>query len=79
MVRVCSLQLPLRVHLVQRMSCWLKSSRRFTRRASRARGELVWMTMPSATTLSQEGISRGKPSISTMHSRQAAISLIPLR
>lgn len=31
---------------------------KITRRASRTRGEWVWITMPSATTLLQEGIRR---------------------
>ena len=75
----CSSQLPLRMQVVQLVSCWLSSSRRFVRRARRTRGLLVRITMPSSSSLSQAVTSRSVPSTSTTHMRQAAISLMPFR
>lgn len=73
LARVWRVQLPLRTQVAHRQSCWERISWRLTRRASRTRGELVRITMPSATWLSQAGISRVMPSISTTQTRQAAI------
>ena len=77
--RVCSSQLPLRTQRAHLESCRLRISCRLVRRASRTRALLVWMAMPSATTLLQAGMSLSSPSTSTQHSRQAPISLIPFR
>ena len=77
--RVCSSQLPLRMQVVQLVSCWLSSRRMLVRRDCRTRGLLVWMTMPSSTSLSQAVTRRSMPSTSTTHMRQAAISLMPFR
>ena len=75
----CSRQVPERTQVAHLLSCWERMSSTLVRRASRTRGELVWMTMPSLTTLLQEGTSLPSPSISTQHTRQAEISLISLR
>ena len=48
-----SWQLPLLTQVAHRQSCWLKMSSTLMRRVSRARGELVWTTMPSTTELLQ--------------------------
>ena len=63
------------MQVVQLELCWERISRRLVRRACRTRGGLVWITMPSSTSVLQAGTSRSVPSISTMHIRQAAISL----
>ena len=77
--QVCNLQLPERTQVAQWQSCCDRMSSTLTRRVSRARGELVWMTMPSCTGLLHEGTMRCSPSISTQHTRQAPISFKSFR
>ena len=73
-----SWQLPLLTQVAHRQSCWLKMSSTLMRRVSRARGELVWTTMPSTTELLQAVTIAVSPSTSTEQTRQAAISLSSL-
>ena len=74
-----SSQLPLRTQTVQLELCWERMSRRLVRRAWRTLGVLLRMTMPSVTRVLQAGCRRSVPSTSTMHMRQAAISLMSFR
>ena len=79
LARVCSSQLPLRTQRAQVALCRLRMSCRLVRLAVRTRALLVRITIPSATTLLQAGMSFSSPSTSTQHSRQAPISLMPFR
>ena len=76
---VWSWQLPLRTQVVHLLSCCDRISSTLIRRVRRARGELVWTTMPSFTPLLQAVTMARSPSTSTQHTRQAAISLISFR
>src|SRR5699024_1127108 len=75
----CSSHFPLLMLVAQRQACWESMSWTFLRRTALTLGLLVYMTMPSFTTLLQEVISLSMPSSSTRQTRQAAISFIPLR
>ena len=70
-----SWQLPLRTQVAHLQSCWERISSTLVRRIRRARGELVWTTMPSFTALLQAVTMARSPSTSTQHTRQAAIRL----
>ena len=67
------------MQVVQVELCWERMRRRLVFRASRTLGVLVWMAMPSTTPVLQEVTSRSVPSTSTMHMRQAPISLMSFR
>ena len=67
------------MHTVQLELCWERMSSRLVLLAWRTLGELVWMTMPSSTSVLQAGTRRSVPSISTTHMRQAPISFMSLR
>lgn len=70
---------PLRTQVGQLQSCWDSSRATVFRRCRDDRWELVWITIPSMHTVSQEAAKRSSPWISTTHTRQAATSLISFR
>ena len=76
---LCRWQLPLRTQVAHLQSCWERISSTLVRRVARARGELVWTTIPSRTGVLQAVTMARSPSTSTQHTRQAAISLSPFR
>ena len=73
------LQFPLLTQVAQLLLCWDKISSTFVRLTERTLGELVKSTMPSSTGLLQAVISLVFPCISTTHTLQALISLMPSR
>ena len=72
--RSCSEQLRLRTQVAQRKLCWERIICTVRRRSTVTLGLPVKMVMPSATTLLQAVSRRSVPTISTAHTRHAAIS-----